>query len=305
MPGIPNHSRPMVRVETLVLAVTAWIVATANGPWWAAVSQGRDWFRAGNWLFLACCFVMLVGLHFAVIAPLAFRRVVRPLLTLLVVLSAGAAWYMSSYAVLLDPTMIQNVLHTDAHEARELLDPHMVGSVLLWSALPVAAIWLVRLEHPTKLRALGRRAACVGLSLLVAVSGANLGYEARPADGGHVVADGAACRVERRTEPLLGSLDLHEVVQADAEPLELRRQDAGQRIAERRRRHSCGARSRDARGGIDGQSRGGNGQVADAERCAYLRAAQPHRPHPGSPPADVALFVRRDRLSSSRNGVTA
>ena len=149
MPGIPNHSRPMVRVETLVLAVTAWIVATANGPWWAAVSQGRDWFRAGNWLFLACCFVMLVGLHFAVIAPLAFRRVVRPLLTLLVVLSAGAAWYMSSYAVMLDPTMIQNVLHTDAHEARELLDPHMVGSVLLWSALPdvlvgTSALWVAR-----------------------------------------------------------------------------------------------------------------------------------------------------------------
>ncbi len=172
MIGIPNHSRPMVRVETLVLAVTAWIVATANGPWWAAVSQGRDWSRLGSWLFLACCFVMLVGLHFAVIAPLAFRRVVRPLLTLLVVVSAGAAWYMSSYAVMLDPTMIQNVLHTDAHEARELLDPHMVGSVLLWSALPVAAIWLVRLEHPTKLRALGRRAACVGLSLLVAVAAA-------------------------------------------------------------------------------------------------------------------------------------
>jgi len=88
---------------------------------------------------------------------------------LLVMVSAGAAWYMSNFSVMLDPTMVQNVLRTDAHEARDLLNLHMVGSVLLWSALPVAAIWLVRLEHPTRLRALGRRAAWVGLSLLVAV----------------------------------------------------------------------------------------------------------------------------------------
>ena len=169
MLGVPNHSRPMVRVETLVLVVTAWIVATANGPWWSAVSQGRDWSQPGNWLFLACCFVMLVGLHFAIIAPLSLRRIARPLLTLLVMVSAGAAWYMSNFSVMLDPTMVQNVLRTDAHEARDLLNLHMVGSVLLWSALPVAAIWLVRLEHPTRLRALGRRAAWVGLSLLVAV----------------------------------------------------------------------------------------------------------------------------------------
>jgi len=159
----------MVRVETLVLVVTAWIVATANGPWWSAVSQGRDWSQPGNWLFLACCFVMLVGLHFAIIAPLSLRRIARPLLTLLVMVSAGAAWYMSNFSVMLDPTMVQHVLRTDAHEARDLLNLHMVGSVLLWSALPVAAIWLVRLEHPTRLRALGRRAAWVGLSLLVAV----------------------------------------------------------------------------------------------------------------------------------------
>jgi len=57
MLGVPNHSRPMVRVETLVLVVTAWIVATANGAWWKAIGQGRDWSQPGNWLFMACCFI--------------------------------------------------------------------------------------------------------------------------------------------------------------------------------------------------------------------------------------------------------
>ena len=84
MSFIRTRLRPMLRVESLVLVVTAWIIATANGAWWRAVGSGRDWSQPANWLFVACCFIALAGLHFALIAPFAFRRVVRPLLTLLV-----------------------------------------------------------------------------------------------------------------------------------------------------------------------------------------------------------------------------
>ena len=40
---IRSRLRPMIRVETLVLAVIAWLVATANFAWWSAVGQGRQW----------------------------------------------------------------------------------------------------------------------------------------------------------------------------------------------------------------------------------------------------------------------
>ena len=167
-----NRFRPMIRIETLVLAVVAWLMATANFSWWTVVGRGRDWSQPSNWFFVACCFAALVLLHFALIAPFAFRRVVRPLLTLIVVLSAAAAWYMRNFSVLLDPTMIQNVLRTDAHEAGELLNFHMIAWVLLWSALPVAFIWWVRLQDVPVLRALLIRsgsvlAACVLAALAV------------------------------------------------------------------------------------------------------------------------------------------
>jgi len=135
MPNVPNNLRPLVRAETLVLAVVAWMVATANFAWWSAVGEGRNWAQPSNWVFLVCCFTALTALHFALVAPFAIRWVVRPLLTALVVISAAAAWYMRTYAVLLDPTMIQNVLRTDTHEARELLNLHMLAWVIAWSAL--------------------------------------------------------------------------------------------------------------------------------------------------------------------------
>ncbi len=158
----------MMRIETLVLVVVAWIMATANLAWWSAVGQGRNWAQPYNILFFVACFTALTALHFALIVPFAFRWIVRPLLTILVVVSATAAWYMHNFAVLLDPTMIQNVLRTDAHEVRELLSWDMVLWVVLFSALPVALTWRARLQDVPPLRAVLFRAGSVLAACVVA-----------------------------------------------------------------------------------------------------------------------------------------
>ncbi len=165
---VRNRFRPMLRIESLVLLVVAWVIATANFSWWDAVGQGRSWSQPSNWIFLLCCFTALVSLHFALLAPLSSRRVVRPLLSAIVVTSAAAAWYMRTYAVMLDPSMVQNVLRTDSHEARELLNWDMAGWVMAWSALPLAGIWLVRLQPVKPLRAMLLRAGSVFAALVIA-----------------------------------------------------------------------------------------------------------------------------------------
>ena len=161
--------RPTIRIETLVLVVVAWMIATMNGGWWSAVLAGRDWSRPVNWLFVVTCFIALTLLHFALIAPFANRWIVRPLLTLLVVVSAGASYYMHAFNVLLDPTMIQNVLRTDRHEASDLLNLDLIVWVLAWSALPVAFIWLVQIKRIPLLRAVLARGAAVGAAVILAV----------------------------------------------------------------------------------------------------------------------------------------
>jgi lipid A ethanolaminephosphotransferase len=159
----------MLRVETLVLAAAAWLIATVNGAWWNAAAAGRVWTDPANWLFVAACFVALVALHFVLLAPVANRWTVRPLLTAVVLASAATAYYMRTYAVMLDPTMIRNILQTDTHEARELLSWSMAGAVALWSVLPVAFIWWVRIEHRPLLKSFFTRIAAIAGALLLAV----------------------------------------------------------------------------------------------------------------------------------------
>jgi lipid A ethanolaminephosphotransferase len=169
MVRLPARLRPMLRVETLLLAVLAWLIATANGAWWAALGAGRDWTQPRNWLLVCCCFVALVAVHFAVLAPLMARRIARPLLSVIVLVTSIATYYMSYFAVLLDPSMIRNVLRTDAREAHELLGGSLLLWLLLWCPLPLAFIWWVRLRQLTPLRASAVRAASVLAALLVAL----------------------------------------------------------------------------------------------------------------------------------------
>ena len=159
--------RPRLRVETLVALVSVYAVALANGPWWSAISAGRPAAAPATWLFLGCTFVALAALYFVLFALLSNRWTVRPLLTVLVVATAFAAYYMRTYAVVLDPTMLRNVVKTDVHETRELLSLAMVGWVLAWSALPVALVWWVDLERSPPWRAAAFRAAALAGGLVV------------------------------------------------------------------------------------------------------------------------------------------
>jgi lipid A ethanolaminephosphotransferase len=164
---MPARLRPMIRVETLVLVVVAWMIATLNGGWWSAVGADRNWSQPSNWLFVLACFVALTALHFAVIAAVSNRWIVRPLLTLLVVLGAAAAYYVRTFHVILDPAMMENVLRTDRNEAKDLLNVGVFAWVLAWSLPPVAFIWVVRLRPVPVLRAFFVRVGAVAGALVL------------------------------------------------------------------------------------------------------------------------------------------
>jgi len=162
-------SRPRLRVESLVALIALYAVAFGNGPWWSAISAGRVASAPGTWLFLGCTFVALAALHFVLFALVSNRWTARPLLTLLVIATAFATYYMRTYAVILDPTMLRNVVKTDVRETRELLSWALFGWVFAWSALPVALIWWVDLERSPAWRAAAFRVAALVGGLVVIV----------------------------------------------------------------------------------------------------------------------------------------
>jgi lipid A ethanolaminephosphotransferase len=161
--------RPALHVETLVLLVAVLLMLAFNGSFWRASLSGRDWQDASTWSIAAAMFVAFSAFYFAFGASIATRHTVKPLLTLLLLVSAAASYYTDRYAVYFDRAMVHNVLATDYREARELLGWALVLHLLVFGAIPSLLVWWPRLKRRPLGKALVLRFAWVAAAVVVGV----------------------------------------------------------------------------------------------------------------------------------------
>ena len=157
----PWLARPAVHTETLVLVCAAYVMLAGNGPFWRAALAGRGWDQAGTWGFSAALFVALTAFYIAVAALFSNRYTVRPLLALILLVTAAASYYMDRYSVYMDRPMLANVFATDYKEARELVGLGMALHILLFGVLPAALLWWPRLKTRPLVRAVVIRAGWI------------------------------------------------------------------------------------------------------------------------------------------------
>ena len=158
-----------VSVEPLVLAVCAYWTLSANGAFFAAAIGERAPLAPSTWGYALAAGVMLTALHFLLVAPFAWRRTVKPLLAILIALTALASHYMQRLGLYLDPSMLRNVLHTDVSEAKELLSWSLWTHLLLYAGLPLVLLSRVRIVERPWRRAAWIRAAALLASAAAAV----------------------------------------------------------------------------------------------------------------------------------------
>ena len=163
----PSLQRPWLQVETLVLICAAFLLLTGNGPFWRAALAGRDMSQTSTWVFAGAVFCGFAAIYFFFASLLATRLTVKPLLTILVVVTAFASWYMGRYSVYLDRAMLKNVMATDVREAGELLVWGMVPHLLLFGALPAALLWWPRLKRRNLSQALAWRLTWMVSALVI------------------------------------------------------------------------------------------------------------------------------------------
>jgi lipid A ethanolaminephosphotransferase len=168
----PLFSRRFTLVASgdhVLLGVSLFWVLTANRPFFDQALAGRSPGDPSAWGFALALGVALVSLHFLVLATVAHRRILKPLVALLILGAALATHFIERFGVYLDASMLRNVLHTDPAEAAELLSGPLVMHLLLHAALPLALLWQVRLVERPWRRAVGTRVAALLVSALVLV----------------------------------------------------------------------------------------------------------------------------------------
>ncbi len=164
--------RPVISAEWLVVAFSLFWALAANRPFITAVLRGLPAEAAGTWGHGLALVGLLTGAHVALVALLSLLtpgRALKSLLALLTLVAAAASHYIQAYGVVLDPSMMRNVLHTHPAEANELLTWGLGKHLLLVAGLPALLLWRLQLRPRTWLRAGLLRAGLLlaGLALFV------------------------------------------------------------------------------------------------------------------------------------------
>ena len=154
--------RPQVGTEVLALAASMFFALVCNMPFFKAALSGRFSGDPSTWMFGGAMLVMLTSLHLFLLLLVLHRSIARGLLSILIVATAFATYYMQRFGVFMDPSMLRNVLRTDVAEARELFSLGMVPHLLFFAGLPLLFLWRVQIANRPLLRSLAVR----GLALM-------------------------------------------------------------------------------------------------------------------------------------------
>lgn len=155
----------------LVLLFSLCLVAFYNLSTWHALVgltelQGIKAiaFQVSFAFFLWAAFTLLL-------IPFSFRPTLKPVLSLVALCSAAAAYFMGSYGIAIDTVMMQNVLETNPAEASALLSAKLFGYLLVLGVLPIVLIWWAPVTYRRVLPGLVNKVlVAIGCVLVIAVS---------------------------------------------------------------------------------------------------------------------------------------
>ncbi|MBC3365651.1 phosphoethanolamine--lipid A transferase [Pseudomonas sp. SWRI154] len=135
-----------VRPEWVTLIASAFLLMGFNRVLWQHLLTITA--SDGHGVLLCLAFGVMVFCAFnLVLTLLAFRALLKPVLTLLFVISAGVAYFMAQYGVLIDAGMLRNFAETNATEVRDLLSIKLFGYLFLLGVLPALLLFKTPINY--------------------------------------------------------------------------------------------------------------------------------------------------------------
>ncbi|WP_342653395.1 phosphoethanolamine--lipid A transferase [Pseudomonas sp. F3-2] len=155
-----------VRPELVTVLASVFLLVAFNLTLWQHLFSITNF--DGKGLLLRGAFAVMVFCAFNIFLTLfAFKRVLKPVLIVLFMISAGVTYFMSQYGVLIDSGMFRNFAETNATEVRDLLSLKFGAYLLFLGVLPSLVIYRLPVNYRRWTRELVSKAlvavACAGV----------------------------------------------------------------------------------------------------------------------------------------------
>lgn len=161
-----------VRPEAVTLLASVFLLSFFNLNLWQHLIAITSSDTKG--IAMRVAFVVMLFCVFNICLTLvAFRRVLKPVLILMFMISAGVAYFMTEYGVMIDAGMFRNFAETNVTEVQGLLSLKLIGYILLLGILPSLLLWKTPINYRRWHRELFSKLV-VGVVCSLAIGGAAL-----------------------------------------------------------------------------------------------------------------------------------
>jgi len=159
--------------STLTLLASLWLVVLGNLPFWRSVWHATGGLRADNWLFVLSLPLFVLAWVHLLLSLLTWGRSTKAVLGTVLLVSAAVGYFANFYGMVLDHSMLSNIVQTHTAEVLDLMSWRLWVWLLIFGVLPALLIARVRAVGGPWTRELGVKAlgmvvaaACLALILL-------------------------------------------------------------------------------------------------------------------------------------------
>lgn len=152
---------------SLLLVLALWLTTMGNLPLWRALWALTDDHNLRSWLGLVAMVLIVLSITTVLLSLLVWPGWRKPAGLVLLLTVTANSYFMQTYGVVIDPTMMANTLQTDVREVRDLLSWSMLVVLALGVALPGWWWWRQPVQKLPVGRLLVRQLGLAILALLV------------------------------------------------------------------------------------------------------------------------------------------
>lgn len=153
---------------TLIILTAGFLIVSGNVTFFQKVLEvyPLNGFQSG--LFIVSLALVFTCVNVIILSLLCYKHTIKPVLIVVLLLSAACAYFMDSYHVIIDDVMIDNVMKTDTAEAFDLLSMKQALYILLLGVLPAVIVFKTPLTEPSFKAAVLSKFATITACLVIA-----------------------------------------------------------------------------------------------------------------------------------------
>ena len=136
-----------------------------NGAFWGELVRGKELMNVHTWIIILCTGIALTGLQWFLLLLVVNRWTFKWFMASLFLITSIAVYFISTFHVYIDPSMVINIVSTDYQESAEFLQWRVLPYLFLLGIVPCLLVWHIKIYKRSLLSYWTGRLGTIILSL--------------------------------------------------------------------------------------------------------------------------------------------